>query len=60
MENGIKTNAMRLLSAGGVLYTTMEYEVDEADLSGLTVAKKTGFPPDQLFKTLVLKGKNGA
>ena len=30
----VKTNAMRLLDAAGIKYSTKEYEYDESDLSG--------------------------
>lgn len=52
-----KTNAVRLLEAAGINFRTAEYEVDENDLSGVHVAKQLGQPPEQVFKTLVLKGE---
>ena len=56
----VKTNAMRLLEQAKIEFTTKEYEVDENDLSGETVAAKVGMDPDSVFKTLVTKGdKNG-
>ena len=48
-----KTNVMRLLDAAGIPYRTMEYEVDEHDLSGIHVARQLGQDPDTCFKTLV-------
>ncbi|MBO5229790.1 MAG: Cys-tRNA(Pro) deacylase [Clostridia bacterium] len=55
-----KTNAMRLLEAAKIPFDIMEYEVDESDLSGNSIAKKTGKDPSQVFKTLVFCGeKNG-
>ena len=55
-----KTNAMRLLDAAGIEYDTLEYEVDESDLSGVSIARKTGQDYDAVFKTLVFSGeKNG-
>lgn len=51
-----KTNVMRLLEAAGIPYRSMEYEVDEQDLSGIHVASQLGQDPDTCFKTLVLKG----
>lgn len=56
-EKPVVTNAMRLLRAAGVAFSTMTYEVDEQDLSGVTVAKKTGMKPEEVFKTLVLRGE---
>lgn len=55
-----KTNAVRILEAKGINFTTHEYSVDEDDLSGETVARKIGAEPDEVFKTLVTEGdKNG-
>lgn len=55
-----KTNAMRLLEAAKIPYDLLEYEVDESDLSGESVARKTGKDHSQVFKTLVFFGeKNG-
>lgn len=52
----IKTNVMRLLDQAKIEYKTMEYEVDENDLSGEHVAKQIGYPMEQVFKTLVARG----
>jgi Cys-tRNA(Pro)/Cys-tRNA(Cys) deacylase len=54
-----KTNALRLLDAAGIPYTTMEYEVDENDLSGIHAVSLLGIPAEQVFKTLVLQGSSG-
>lgn len=56
----LKTNATRLLDASGVPYGTIEYEVDESDLSGMHIARQLSKEPEGIFKTLTLKGeKNG-
>lgn len=52
-----KTNVMRLLESEKINFTTMEYDVDENDLSGVHVAEQLGQPVEQVFKTLVLKGE---
>lgn len=52
-----KTNAMRMLDKAGIPYETIEYEVDETDLSGMHAAELTGISPDMMFKTLVAKGE---
>ena len=52
-----KTNAMRILDKAGIAYQTVEYEVDENDLSGMHVAEQTGLDPDIMFKTLVTRGE---
>jgi len=55
-----KTNAARLLDQLGVAYEIREYEVDPNDLAAESVAAKIGFPPEQVFKTLVARGeRNG-
>ena len=52
----IKTNAMRMLSAAKIPFESLEYEVDENDLSGVHIAEQIGYPMDQVFKTLVARG----
>lgn len=39
-----------------IKYELKEYEVDPDDLTAETVARKIGFPVDQVFKTLVARG----
>jgi Cys-tRNA(Pro)/Cys-tRNA(Cys) deacylase len=51
-----KTNAARILDREGVQYCLREYAVDENDLSAPHVAEAIGMPPEQVFKTLVLRG----
>lgn len=51
-----KTNAVRLLEANNIIHSTVTYEVDESDLSGITVANKIGVEPERVFKTLVTRG----
>ena len=52
----IKTNAMRMLTAAGIAFEVLEYEVDESDLSGMHISEQLGFPPERMFKTLVARG----
>jgi Cys-tRNA(Pro)/Cys-tRNA(Cys) deacylase len=55
-----KTNACRILDSLGVHYTLRDYEVDPDDLSAEAVAAKVGMPPEQVFKTLAVRGdRNG-
>ena len=56
----LKTNVLRLLDTAGISYEVREYDVDESDLSGVHAAKLVGLPPEQVFKTLVLKGASGS
>ena len=56
----MKTNAARALDSLGIHYELREYEVDPNDLAAETVAAKIGLPPEQVFKTLVMRGdRNG-
>jgi Cys-tRNA(Pro)/Cys-tRNA(Cys) deacylase len=52
----MKTNAVRLLETLGIRHVLREYQVDPDDLSAETVAAKIQLPPEQVFKTLVMRG----
>ena len=52
----MKTNGARFLESLGIPFELREYEVDPEDLSAITVAKKIGMPPEQVFKTLLTTG----
>ena len=55
-----KTNACRILDSLGIHYELREYKVDPDDLSAENVAAKVGLPPEQVFKTLAVRGdRNG-
>jgi len=47
---------MRMLDKAKIKYEALEYEVDENDLSGVSIAKKVGLDCEMVFKTLVAKG----
>jgi Cys-tRNA(Pro)/Cys-tRNA(Cys) deacylase len=53
----VKTNAARILDGLGIAYELRDYDVDPDDLGGETVARKVGLPPEQVWKTLVVRGK---
>jgi Cys-tRNA(Pro)/Cys-tRNA(Cys) deacylase len=54
-----KTNAIRLLESYNIPHQTYKYEVDENDLSGITVAHKLNVDEETVYKTLVTRnGKN--
>jgi Cys-tRNA(Pro)/Cys-tRNA(Cys) deacylase len=56
----MKTNAARMLDSLGIRYELREYDVDPQALDAETVAQKIGLPPEQVFKTLVVRGdRNG-
>ncbi|MBQ6840190.1 MAG: Cys-tRNA(Pro) deacylase [Oscillospiraceae bacterium] len=51
-----KTNAVRLVQQAGIPCREAFYEYDENDLNGNHAAKAIGFPPEQVYKTLVARG----
>ncbi len=51
-----KTNAIRILESHKIEFETFSYNVDENDLSGITVANKINAEPEFVFKTLVCIG----
>jgi Cys-tRNA(Pro)/Cys-tRNA(Cys) deacylase len=55
----MKTNGARILESLGIDFELNEYEVDPNDLSAVSVAKKVGMPPEQVFKTLLTTGGPG-
>ncbi|RYX99657.1 Cys-tRNA(Pro) deacylase [bacterium] len=55
-----KTNAIRILEANNIKYSTASYIVDEEKLDAVTVAHEINAEPESVFKTLVTRGdKNG-
>ena len=52
-----KTNAVRLVEQAKITCREAFYEFDENDLNGNHAAKAIGFPPEQVFKTLVARGE---
>jgi len=52
----MKTNAVRILEEMGIAFELREYEADPEHLQAEIVAQKIGLPPEQVFKTLVVKG----
>lgn len=52
-----KTNALRLVQQAGIPCREAFYDYDEKDLGGLHAAAAIGFPPEQVFKTLVARGE---
>ena len=54
-----KTNAARLLDQLGIAYQLRSYDVDPNDLTAVSVARKIGLPPEQVFKTLLTTTNTG-
>lgn len=49
-----------MLERLGIAHELREYDVDPNDLAAETVAAKIGLPPEQVFKTLAVRGdRNG-
>jgi Cys-tRNA(Pro)/Cys-tRNA(Cys) deacylase len=62
MKNPVpaKTNAARLLDSLNITYELRPYEVDPDDLTAISIARKIGFPAEQVFKTLLAQTNTGA
>ena len=54
-----KTNAMRALDRAHISYSIHSYPVEDGNIDGVSVAQKVGYPPEQVFKTLVTRGSRG-
>ena len=54
-----KTNALRLVEQAGIPCREASYDYDENDLNGMHAAEGLGLPPEQVFKTLVLRSDSG-
>ena len=52
-----KTNAVRIVEQAGIPCVEKFYDFDENDLNGNHAAAAIGFPPEQVFKTLVARGE---
>jgi Cys-tRNA(Pro)/Cys-tRNA(Cys) deacylase len=52
----MKTNAARLLDGLGIQYELREYDATDEHLNAVEVARRVGLPPEQVFKTLVVRG----
>jgi Cys-tRNA(Pro)/Cys-tRNA(Cys) deacylase len=51
-----KTNAARILDELHIGYELKTYPVDEEHLDAVHVANEVGMPPEQVFKTLCVRG----
>ena len=52
----MKTNAARILEGMGISYELRVYEVGPEHAPAEVVAEKVGLPPEQVWKTLVVRG----
>lgn len=51
-----KTNAMRILDSAKIPYAVCTYDHSDGRIDGVSVAEKTGFPLEMVYKTLVTQG----
>lgn len=58
MSKKVKTNALRKLDQKKISYETFTYSIEDDQVDGITVANKIGQPVEEVYKTLVLQGKN--
>lgn len=56
LKMATKTNAVRLVEQAKIDCREAFYAFDENDLNGNHAAEAIGFPPEQVFKTLVARG----
>ena len=54
MKKEVRTNAMRILDARKIEYSTKSYEYDEEHLDAVHAATSAGLPIEQVFKTIVM------
>jgi Cys-tRNA(Pro)/Cys-tRNA(Cys) deacylase len=52
----MKTNAARLLDTFDIRYELRDYDPGDEHLTAAEVAQRVGLPPEQVFKTLVVRG----
>lgn len=58
MSKKVKTNALRKLDQKKISYETFTYSIEGNQVDGITVANKIGQSVEEVYKTLVLQGKN--
>ena len=54
----MKTNAIRILEQKNIPFETKSYEFDEEFSDAETAAQKVGLPPEQVFKTIVMRNEH--
>ena len=54
----MKTNAMRILDALKIEYSTVEYKWDEDLLDAVHIASETSIDPEKVFKTIVMESSD--
>ncbi len=54
----MKTNAMRILDALKIEYSTIEYKWDEEHLDAVHIASEASIDPEKVFKTIVMEASD--
>lgn len=52
-----KTNAMRILEKENIEFSIKEYDFDEDNIDALHAAAGVNLPPEQVFKTIVMRNE---
>lgn len=58
MSKNEKTNVMRILDKANIPYHSYTYSHDDGLIDGISISRKMGQNPKQVFKTLVTKGSS--
>lgn len=53
-----KTNAIRILESNNIAHEVILYDFIEEEIDAVSVAKKIGLPPDEIFKTLIARAND--
>lgn len=53
----VKTNVLRILDKEKIDYACTTYDTKDGKIDGVSVAHKVGKPVEQVFKTLIVRGK---
>ena len=49
----VKTNAMRIIESAGINFQAFEYDISDGMIDAVSIARKIGRSPEEVFKTLV-------
>lgn len=49
----VKTNALRIIESSGTEFETYEYDIADGMIDAVSIARKIGRTPEEVFKTLV-------
>lgn len=49
----VKTNALRIIESSGTEFETYEYDISDGMIDAVSIARKIGRTPEEVFKTLV-------